>query len=76
MPKIENNLIKILVQTGCIGLALVSMYFFYNITSNHISHNTAALIKLEGAIDQFSEVEKQQTEVLRDLKNVILRFDK
>ena len=71
MPKIENNIIKIILQTGGIGLALTSMWMFYKLATNGMEHSTAALIRLEGTMSQFSEVEKQQTEVLKDLKLLI-----
>lgn len=71
MPKIENNLVKIILQTGGIGLALTSMWMFYKLATNGLEHSTAALLKLEATVSQFSEVERQQTEVLSDLKLII-----
>ena len=71
MPKVDNNIIKVILQTGGIGLALTSMWMFYKLSTNGLEHSTAALIRLESTISQFSEVEKQQTEVLKDLKLII-----
>lgn len=71
MPKIENNIVKIILQTGGIGLALVGMGMVYKLSTNGLEHSTAVIIKLEATMSQFSEVERQQTEVLKDLKLII-----
>lgn len=74
MPKIENNILKIIVQAGGIGLALVALGMFYKLATNGLEHSTAALIKLEATMGQFVEVEREQTEVLKDLKLIIMRL--
>ena len=71
MPKLENNILKVIVQAGGIGLALVSLGMFYKLATNGLEHSTAALMKLEATMSQFTEVERQQTEVLKDLKILI-----
>ena len=71
MPKIENNIIKIVLSSGAFGIALVSLGMFYKLATNGLEHSTAALMKLEATMSQFAEVERQQTEVLKDLKTLI-----
>ena len=71
MPKLENNIIKIVLSSGAFGIALVSLGMFYKLATNGLEHSTAALMKLEATMSQFTEVERQQTEVLKDLKILI-----
>lgn len=60
----NGNIIKIIIQAGGIGLALVAMWMYFETVNNHISHNADVLSKFEASISI-------QTEVLKDLKTLI-----
>lgn len=52
-------------------IVLALIYAGYLLISNHLDHNTEALIRLEASINQSNEVDKEQIEVMRDLKTLI-----
>ena len=52
----EEKIVQILVQGGLAGVACLSLWVNYKISSNHINHNTDALSKLTevmARLDQF-----------------------
>jgi len=74
MAEINNNkknIIGIIVQAGAVGIALIAIYFLYDLASNHINDNTKILIKLESAINKSTEVDQEQIRVLGDLERTI-----
>jgi len=78
----NGKLLKIITQAGAVGLALALIGLVWyviqgqnEIVSNHISHNTAALIQLEESIDTGNDIQREQVQVLRELKEVI-RFSR
>jgi len=68
------DILQIAIQGGGIGIAGLSLYYIFKISSNHINHsnqainkNTEMLTKLECAI-------QNNTEVIRDLICVIRKM--
>ena len=84
MPEIINNRNgkwkaagSVLINAGGIAIGILSLWIIWNIfglISNHMNENTAALIKLESSVNRSNEVNKEQMEILRDLKSVILQL--
>lgn len=74
----RKNIIGVIVQAGAVGIALIAVYFLYDLASNHINDNTRVLMRLESAINQSTEVDKEQIRVLDDLERTInnIKFSK
>lgn len=64
---VNGKVVQRIIQGGAVGLALVIAGMYYLTVSNHIEHNTDALSELNGTILQGNEIQRQQTEVLRDI---------
>ena len=58
MLNMESLLIQILVQGGLASVALVSMWLFYKLASNHINHNTEAMRELSETLGELKQVIK------------------
>ena len=59
-----------------VAIVLVGLVWFVikgqnTIVGNHINHNTKALIQLEASIGTGNDIQKEQIQVLRELKEVI-----
>lgn len=80
-----NGKLKLLIQGGAVGIALALIFLIWfivqskdKIVTNHIEHstnafieNTKALTSLTSSVVNFNENQKETTEVLRELKDVI-----
>ncbi len=81
----DTKLTKILLNAGITGIAigLIALIWFLvqsnnAIVGNHIDHstqainkNTEVLTKLGASVETFNDNQQAQTEVLRELKDVI-----
>lgn len=70
MPS-NNNFLKILIQSGMAGIAILALIMYYLTVSNHINSNTAALLELKASIQQTNKVSEAQVEVLRSQAKAI-----
>jgi len=80
MTEVNGNgkIIKVITQTGAIGISVAILWVLWNIVGNHIDHNTKALqevnvvqVQVLGAVENLNDSTKENTEVLRDLKTWI-----
>ena len=69
----KKGLIGVLINGGAISVALVALYFFYSVVSNHIAHNTEVLIEVREASRASVLTDKELIEVIRELKYTIER---
>lgn len=60
----NGNLVRILVQGGLAGALILAMFIIWNLASNHLKHNTEALIILE-------QTSREEVKVLAELKSAI-----
>ena len=49
------DIISIVTQSGCVGVAIYTIYVLKKLVGNHISHNTSALTELREAIRELKE---------------------
>lgn len=77
----NSNFLKILIQGGLASVAIIALIMFYQVVSNHIGDNTAALMELKGSITDSNRIDQDQVEatddlveVIDDLKDVILQI--
>lgn len=61
----NGNLLKILIQGGLAGIAILALIMFYSVVSNHISHNTEVLIELKTSIDRTNSINEAQVESMK-----------
>jgi len=68
-----------LAQYGIAGVCIALIIFtfcvlrmVFKILGNHINHNTEALTKMIEKLDQDIRSQRDNTQVLRDLKNVLI----
>ena len=78
MPPTNGKLIKILTAAGLTGTTLMALgllgYFIMsqnNLVGNHLNENTKALIELSASVDTSNIIQRETTQVLRELKEVI-----
>jgi len=74
----NGKILKIITQAGIGGIALILIGLVWfvikgqnEIVTNHIQHNTEALIQLDASIEAGNVIQTQQVQVLRDLTEVI-----
>ncbi len=74
----NGKLVKILVNSGITGIALVVLAVLWfvvkdtnELIGNHMNENTKALIRLEATVDSSNDIQKEQIGVLRSLREVI-----
>jgi len=51
----EEKIVEVLVQGGLAGVAVLSLWINYKITSNHINHNSDALNRLEVTLAKLAQ---------------------
>lgn len=61
----DTTLLKIIIEAGSTGIALVLIFIIYKIVSNHLFHNIKTLQKLNDSIDKLDESVKTNTEFTR-----------
>lgn len=65
------TVVQIIIQAGAVGIALVSVYFFYNFASNHVAHNTEVLVEVRESVKGQTAATFQLTKVIRDLNSIL-----
>jgi len=63
-----------------ISIALIILlgwivYWFVKVVSNHIQHNTAVLTKLESKIDYDIKAQKETTQTMREVKDILIKIN-
>ena len=74
----KKGLVAILVQAGLTGVAMGALFFAYfivtdnnKIISNHINHNTEAMVDLKSSIEKLNENNCKLEETISDLSRSI-----
>lgn len=73
-----STLVKTITAAGAIGLVLIMAFLLWFVigkydttVSNHIQHSTEVLVGLKSSIDTSNVIDKEQIQVMRELKEVI-----
>lgn len=74
----ENVNLQEIIQGGAVGISVMLIIaicliikWTFKMLGNHMNHNTEALTKLTEVIDKNSGFQKENSQALRDLKEII-----
>ena len=65
IKKLDKDTVKALKEVGILLLCGFLVWIVFNLSSNHIDHNTETLTKLNGTIAENSEI-------IRSVRDIIL----
>ena len=74
MPETNGTTPEKLAKAGLAGICIaliILIAFIINGVFQHIANGTQVMTELRGAIEKSTEVDKDQTEVMRDLERAI-----
>ena len=67
----NSNIVKIVAQFGLAGVAVFSLYILWQLSGNHIDHNTQALQDLNVSIREMNTLHVEQSRILERLERVL-----
>ena len=65
------NIVQILVQAGAVGIALVTVFFFFRFASAVVVNNTTVLLNNTKVLTEVNEGQRANTEATRELSRII-----
>jgi len=71
-----ENIIQILIQGGSVGVAILAILVNYKIVSNHINHNTQAMVDFNLTMVKMGEIIKANTKSMDRNTDVMERVER